>query len=119
MNAIIIEVKEIPEDCYHCEIADIETGWCKYAEIFIDHRTEPGKRYAGCPMESMPEYEKLKEKDRAKKPDLEGDGYDPDGNMVYDTWICPNCEKRYEVDYDDYDFCPKCGQRIDWGEGES
>lgn len=48
-----------------------------------------------------------------KKPDYEGDGYDEDGNLIYDTWICPSCGKYYEVDYDDYDFCPECGQNID------
>ena len=42
--------------------------------------------------------------------------YDPDGNLVYDTWICPCCEKHYEVDYEEYDYCPFCGQRIDWSE---
>ena len=57
------------------------------------------------------------EKQKAKKPDFEGDGY-ADGNLVYDTWICPCCGKHYEVDYDDYDFCPNCGQKLDWGEGE-
>ena len=41
----------------------------------------------------------------------EGDGY-ADGEMVYDTWICPKCGAKYEVDYDDYDFCPDCGQMI-------
>lgn len=51
------------------------------------------------------------ERDTAKEPQLEGDGYS-EGDMVYDTWICPNCGARYEVDYDDYDFCPNCGQRI-------
>nr|DAF27526.1 MAG TPA: DNA REPAIR HELICASE RAD25, SSL2, PRE-INITIATION COMPLEX, RNA POLYMERASE.0A [Caudoviricetes sp.] len=25
---------------------------------------------------------------------------------------------RYEVDYDDYDYCPNCGQRIDWRDEE-
>ncbi len=49
-----------------------------------------------------------------KKPMYEGDGYDDSGNLIYDTWICPNCEKDHEVDYDDYDFCPNCGQAIDW-----
>ena len=49
---------------------------------------------------------------------IEGDGYDPDGNLVYDTWICPNCEKHYELDYDEYDYCPNCGQAIDWSEEE-
>lgn len=53
------------------------------------------------------------EKQIPKKPDLEGDGY-ADGQLVYDTWICPNCEKRYEVDYEKYDHCPNCGQSILW-----
>lgn len=57
------------------------------------------------------------EKQKAKKPDFEGDGY-ADGNLVYDTWICPCCGKHYEVDCDDYDFCPNCGQKLDWGEEE-
>lgn len=53
------------------------------------------------------------EKQIPKKPDYEGDGYDENGNFIYDTWICPNCGKHYEVDYDDYNFCPECGQAID------
>ena len=57
------------------------------------------------------------EKQTAKKPDYEGDGY-ADGHLVYDTWICPCCGKHYEVDYDDYDFCPECGQCIDWSDEE-
>ena len=57
------------------------------------------------------------EKQTAKKPDYEGDGYS-DGHLVYDTWICPCCGKYYEVDYDDYDFCPECGQCIDWSDEE-
>ena len=52
------------------------------------------------------------EKQIPKKPDIEGDGY-ADGQLVYDTWICPNCEEYYEIDYDNYDYCPKCGQAID------
>lgn len=35
---------------------------------------------------------------------------------MYDTWICPNCEKHYELDYEEYDYCPHCGQKIDWGD---
>lgn len=53
------------------------------------------------------------EKQIPKKPDLEGDGY-ADGHLVYDTWICPNCGVKYEVDYEEYDWCPDCGQHIDW-----
>lgn len=51
-----------------------------------------------------------------KKPTYEGDGYAPDGKFVLDEWICPCCETRYEVDYDDYDYCPNCGQKIDWSD---
>lgn len=60
--------------------------------------------------------QQLKERDTAKRPDYEGDGYDNEGNLIYDTWICPNCEEHYEVDYDRYDFCPNCGRRLDWSE---
>lgn len=63
-----------------------------------------------------PEIMDLKERDAAKAPDYEGDGYDNYGNLIYDIWICPNCGKKYEVDYDDYDFCPNCGQRLKWEE---
>ena len=57
------------------------------------------------------------EKQTAKRPYYEGDGYS-DGHLVYDTWICPCCGKHYEVDYDDYDFCPKCGQKLDLSSNE-
>jgi hypothetical protein len=51
-----------------------------------------------------------------KKSDYEADGYDENGELIYDTWICPNCDKKYEVDYDEYDHCPNCGQAIDWSD---
>lgn len=56
------------------------------------------------------------EKQIPKKPDLVGEGYDDEGQLVYDTWVCPSCDTSYECYYDDYDFCPKCGQKIDWSE---
>ena len=49
------------------------------------------------------------------KPQLEADGYS-DGELVYDTWICPKCGEYYEIDYHDYKYCPECGQRIDRGD---
>ena len=62
---------------------------------------------------TVEECRKAVEKQPAKKPDYEGDGFS-DGQLVYDTWICHSCGKHYEVDYDRYDYCPNCGQRIDW-----
>lgn len=57
------------------------------------------------------------EKQTAKKPDYEGDGFS-DGQLVYDTWICPSCGKHYEVDCDRYYYCQNCGQHIDWSDEE-
>lgn len=61
---------------------------------------------------TVEECRKALEKQIPKAPDYEGDGYDNKGELIYDTWICPNCGERYEVDYDDYEHCPKCGQAI-------
>ena len=57
------------------------------------------------------------EKQRMKTPNYESDGY-WNGELVYDTWICPCCGKAYEVDYDNYKYCRECGQAIDWGDTE-
>lgn len=57
------------------------------------------------------------EKQIPKKPYYEGNGYS-DGELVYDTWRCPNCDSAYEVEYDDYKYCPNCGQAIDWRDEE-
>ena len=69
-------------------------------------------------MESLEMGKKALEKHVAKKPTLEADGYDDSGNLIYDTWFCPRCETKYEVDYDDYKQCPECGQKLDWSEEE-
>ena len=57
------------------------------------------------------------EKQIPLKPQLESDGYS-DGELVYDTWICPKCGEDYEIDFHDYKYCPECGQRIDRGDIE-
>lgn len=36
-----------------------------------------------------------REKQVAKVPDYEGDGY-YEGELVYDTWICPKCGQHYQ-----------------------
>lgn len=58
------------------------------------------------------------EKQILKKPDLEGDGYDDNGNLIYDTGFCPNCNHEFEVDYDATKCCPECGQALDWSDSE-
>ena len=61
---------------------------------------------------SVKECREAVEKQKPKEPDYEGDGFDDKGELVYDTWICPNCGEKYEVDYNDCKYCPKCGQGI-------
>nr|DAI30616.1 MAG TPA: DNA-directed RNA polymerase subunit [Caudoviricetes sp.] len=51
-----------------------------------------------------------------RKPDIWGDGVDDDGDLIYDSWACPCCHEEYELGYDDYEYCPNCGQAIDWRE---
>lgn len=68
------------------------------------------KRYED--LGTVEELQQAMEKQIPKIPDVEGDGYS-DGKLVYDTWICPCCNEHYEIDYDEYEYCPKCGQHID------
>ena len=58
------------------------------------------------------------EKQIPKKPDIEGDGYDENGELIYDTGYCPNCRHEFEVYYDATKYCPNCGQHLDWSETE-
>lgn len=49
----------------------------------------------------------------------EADAY-ADDCLVYDTAICPNCDRRFEVDHEEhYNYCPTCGQRLDWSDCEN
>lgn len=58
------------------------------------------------------------ERQIAKKPDIEGDGYDEKGELIYDTGYCPTCRHEFEVYYDATKYCPNCGQHLDWSETE-
>ena len=41
---------------------------------------------------------------------------DSDGYPVYDTAICPSCDREFEVECEEhYDYCPSCGQKLKWG----
>lgn len=91
-----------------------EEYWQELMEMAIKALEEVQKyRAIGTPEECRAAVEKQ----TAKKPDYEGDGY-ADGHLVYDTWICPCCGKHYEVDYDNYNYSPDCGQKLDWSDEE-
>lgn len=88
---------------------------CDHKDDYIEELEAEVKEYRtiGTPEECRAAVEKQ----TARRPDYEGDGY-ADGHLVYDTWICPCCGKHYEVDYDNYNYCPDCGQKLDWSDEE-
>lgn len=65
---------------------------------------------------TVEECREARERQMPKVPNIWGDGYDNEGNLIYDMYDCPNCAKSYEVDYHDHKYCPECGQAIDWSE---
>ena len=85
-------------------------------DAVVSGKTGSLRRWAKDTIENSTIIIEALEKQLPKKPNLEGDGYAPNGTFVYDTWICPSCEGYYEVDYDDYVYCPQCGQKLDWSE---
>ena len=52
-RGIIVIETDFPKDCYHCDYVD-DSGYCRYAEIYVDHRVEADTKYACCPIEPMP-----------------------------------------------------------------
>lgn len=107
---MIRELKRVEEIHKHDKVF---TGSLNIAEMARDvrERLEELKPYEDTGL-TPPEIMELKERNTPKEAIYEGDGCS-DEEMVYDTWICPNCGAKYEVDYDDYDFCPDCGQRLE------
>lgn len=65
---------------------------------------------------TVEECREAREKQTKKTPNIWGDGHDSEGKIIYDMYDCPNCDKSYEIDYSDYDYCPNCGQAIDWSD---
>lgn len=130
-----VENKAIAEELSAIEIAEIYVMLEKlkqYQEIGTVEEIERMKRYQklakahgtiGQVIEECVKYEAIGnveecreavEKQVPKIPNTYGDGYDDEGNLIYDMYECPNCGKSYEIDYDRYDYCPECGQKIDW-----
>lgn len=117
-EALDVAIKALEEVQQYRQIGTVEElkAASKYLRLVKKHGTV-GKTIEECAeyeeIGTVEEFREAVEKQTARKPDYEGDGYS-DGQLVYDTWICPCCGQHYEVDCDRYDYCPNCGQRIDW-----
>ena len=68
-------------------------------------------------------FEDDEERRTPQRPEFWGDGYDENGELIYDQAKCPNCgNDDFEEGINNWGckFCPDCGQALDWGEaGES
>ena len=51
---IVIELPEVPEDCYHCNQIDGTAGYCEHVGKFVYHFVKPGERYPTCPIRDTP-----------------------------------------------------------------
>lgn len=89
-------------DCVRCNANEMALNALRYQQAMMGQETtmEQDKRLI------------------PRTPELWGDGFDDDGNIILDSWNCPNCKGSYEVDYDKYKYCPECGQAIDWSDEE-
>ena len=81
----------------------------------IDILRSTGGTHFGNTSEALYEAVKALKKQVPIIPDVWGDGY-ADGSLVYDTWECPSCGATYEIEGEQHDYCPHCGQKIDWSE---
>lgn len=51
-GVIIIELPEVPEDCYCCDQVN-EAGYCYHVGKYVDHFIKIGERYPTCPIVPM------------------------------------------------------------------
>lgn len=64
--------------------------------------------------EALATVKELIDKATPKELAYEGDDCDENG-VIIDTAICPSCDKRFEIDYDEHaKYCPNCGQALKW-----
>lgn len=110
----VLAEEEVCEECNYYHSCD-HTNQADMARIAISAMQEL-QEYKQ--LGTLEEIKNAVDKQIPKSPTYEGDGYAPDGSFVWDEWLCPHCGSRYEVEYDDYDYCPNCGQHIDWSEEE-
>lgn len=105
------ELKECYDDCEGCCFEIEDDGKCTCRNSVLVSILEELQKYQK--IGTAEEFKNETERQKPKIPNIWGDGYDNDGNIIYDMYDCPNCGKSYEIAYDDYKYCPECGQRID------
>lgn len=109
---------------YQEAIKELQNDYNSKTEEVPEWAIAIAEKIVSC-LEDLTEYDKIGtieecreavERMKPKEPTYDGDGYAPDGTFVWDEWLCPHCGSIFEIDYDQYDYCPNCGQHIDWSE---
>lgn len=88
---IVIELPEVPEDCYRCNQIDGTTKYCEHVGKFVDYFVKPGERYPTCPIREMPEEDE--EIDKSCRFCKYGDGGE-------DEYPCIQCTERYSNQFE-------------------
>ena len=86
---------------------DIKGKWMSEPEVqaYVSGLENKIKELEEKPIKELP----------AVQVEYEADGYDDEGNLIYDKAYCPCCRQEYEVDYDNHDnYCRNCGQKLNW-----
>lgn len=105
---VLRNIQGCDRDCGKCDLVMEDSKILEGYDMAISALEEIQKyRSIG----TVEECREAMEKQKAKQPDIWGDGYS-EGKLVYDMYDCPNCGKSYEIDHDDYDYCPNCGQKL-------
>ena len=104
LDEAIKHAEEVAEQNEWFEANYLENRGCK--ECAEEHRQLA---------EWLKELKKYKEKDTPQLVIYSGDGY-ADGYLVYDYAKCPNCDREFEEDRDEWEmpFCCACGQALKW-----
>lgn len=109
-ECVLRNIKGCDRDCGKCDLVmDDSVIVNAYDRAIMELQENHQYRAIG----TVEECREARERHKPKIPNIWGDGYDNDGNMIYDIYDCPNCGKSYEIDYHDYKYCPECGQAID------
>lgn len=93
-------------------------NWCEQFENnLVLCNVDSERRTLG--LQAMQVVKSALEKQIPKKPDYWGDGYDDNGELIYDNAICPNCgNDDFEFDINNWGckYCPDCGHALDWSD---
>ncbi len=99
INVFVNEVAQKTEDLIVAKMTEHLTahGYDKQIEI-------NGANLRACIEKQIPE-----------EPELEADGYDDYGNLIYEYGYCPDCRHEFEIDcFETPDYCPDCGKHLKW-----